>query len=294
MLTIIHKPINKEARMRVLNLGAGVQSTVVYLMAVRGELEIDHAIFADTGEEPSSVYRHLEWLMSLDGPPIHIVRKGILGDDLIKGINSTGQKFVPIPAFTHSGRIGQRRGQIRRQCTHEYKIRPIERYIRTKILGLKQGQRVPKGVVVTQLYGISLDEARRARSIQERLKETYWLRPEFPLLERFMTRADCLNWLAKFGVPHEVPRSSCVFCPYKSDAEWVALKTTDPNGWERAIKIDEALRQDKIVLNRNMDQKIYLHPSCKPLKEVEFKPLTERDKQLSISFAIECAGMCGV
>jgi hypothetical protein len=36
---------------RVLNLGAGVQSTALYLMYVKGEIQpqIDCAIFADTG-----------------------------------------------------------------------------------------------------------------------------------------------------------------------------------------------------------------------------------------------------
>jgi len=47
-----------------LNLGAGVQSTTVYLMYLTGEIQpnIECAIFADTGEEPGAVYRHLEWM----------------------------------------------------------------------------------------------------------------------------------------------------------------------------------------------------------------------------------------
>lgn len=53
-------------------------------------------IFADTQEEPESVYRHLEWLKSLGGPPILIDTAGKLGDDLIHGKNSTGQRFTSI------------------------------------------------------------------------------------------------------------------------------------------------------------------------------------------------------
>lgn len=49
--------------MRILNLGAGVQSTTIFLMAHEGELPmIDYAIFADTQEEPKAVYDHLAWL----------------------------------------------------------------------------------------------------------------------------------------------------------------------------------------------------------------------------------------
>lgn len=283
-----------ETTLRVLNLGAGVQSTVVYLMALCGEIRIDHAVFADTGEEPAAVYRHLKWLQGLNGPPIHVVSQGRLGDDLIRGRNSTSQRFATIPAFTHSGRYEDRRGQVRRQCTSEYKIRPIERFIRRELLGLAPGQRTRKGTRITQLYGISLDEARRARRIQERMGKTPWMKPEFPLLDRFMTRTDCRNWLRSFGVPHEVPRSACVFCPYKSDAEWSELKRSDPVGWQRAVEIDEALRRDGTVCNRGLTQKLFLHSSCQPLSEVEFKPATERDRQLAISFALECAGACGV
>jgi len=54
---------------RVLNLGAGVQSTMLFLMLVDGELEpVDIAFFADTGDEPKAVYEHLEFLKTLGGP----------------------------------------------------------------------------------------------------------------------------------------------------------------------------------------------------------------------------------
>jgi hypothetical protein len=107
----------------ILNLGAGVQSTALYLMFVNDEMDdaLDCAVFADTQEEPEPVYRHLEWLRSLGGPPILIDTAGKLGDDLINGKNSTGQRFASIPAFT-SATPGQTGGMLRRQCTSEYKI----------------------------------------------------------------------------------------------------------------------------------------------------------------------------
>src|SRR5436305_1172776 len=53
-----------EARLRVLSLGAGVQSTTIALMAAHGEITPmpDCAIFADTGAEPAQVYDHFRWL----------------------------------------------------------------------------------------------------------------------------------------------------------------------------------------------------------------------------------------
>ena len=49
--------------LKILSLGAGVQSTALLLMSIRGEVErFDCAIFADTGWEPAVVYEHLPWL----------------------------------------------------------------------------------------------------------------------------------------------------------------------------------------------------------------------------------------
>ena len=67
---IISKNIEKP-NLRVLSLGAGVQSTVMALMTMTGEIKDkpDCAIFADTGAEPKNVYKHLEWLIKqLDYP----------------------------------------------------------------------------------------------------------------------------------------------------------------------------------------------------------------------------------
>jgi hypothetical protein len=291
---------SKETKLKteyhILNLGAGVQSTTLYLMFMRGEIkpQIDCAIFADTQEEPRAVYEHLAWLQSLKGPEILVRTKGKLGDDLARGVNSTGQRFASIPAFT-KGEGEAVEGRTRRQCSKEYKTEVIERTIRREVLGLQPGRRVPKSVHIHQYLGISLDEAGRARRITERFRQTVkWATPHFPLIERFWTRPDCLTWLAD-KVPHQCPRSACTFCPYHSDAEWVHIRETDPEAWGRALEIDKAMRADGVIFQRNHDKPLYLHRSCKPLDEVVFDTRPRaRDLQLSMSFAANCEGVCGV
>jgi len=280
---------------RILNLGAGVQSTTVYLMYLRGEIEpgIECAIFADTGEESASVYAHLEWLQSLGGPPIVVRTIGRLGDDLTRGRNSTGGRFASIPAFT-AAIEGVKAGMVRRQCTKEYKIEVIERFLRRELLGLQRGQRVPKGTSIAQVYGISLDEAGRSIRIRSRLEDRAWLTPEFPLIDRMMTRGGCLNWLEAFGVPHEVQKSACVFCPFKSNAEWRRLRDTDSEGWARAVEVDVALRVEGAVVNRKLDQKLYVHRSCVPLDKANLGDADPRQYHLGLNWVSECAGMCGV
>ena len=55
-----------EPKLRILSLGAGVQSSTMALMANEGAFGPlpDYAIFADTGWEPKKVYEHLDWLKS--------------------------------------------------------------------------------------------------------------------------------------------------------------------------------------------------------------------------------------
>ena len=54
----------KEPTLRILSLGAGVQSSCLALMAQEGltKHKPDYMIFADTGWEPSFVYEHVEYL----------------------------------------------------------------------------------------------------------------------------------------------------------------------------------------------------------------------------------------
>jgi len=269
---------------RILNLGAGVQSTTVYLM-----YDFDYAIFADTGEEPQAVYAHLEWLKGLKRSPILVCGKGKLGDDLMRGENSTKQRFASIPAYTAGN--GTEEGILRRQCSKEYKVEVIERTIRREILGLAPRQRIPRNVYIHQFYGISLDEAGRAFRIRKNLEQVKWITPHFPLIEMDWTRADCLNYLAN-KVPHQVPRSACVFCPYHDDAEWLRVKE-NPVDWARAVQIDEALRVPGNIVNRNLNQKLYVHRSCQPLAQIEFKPQSPRAQQLNIKWNQECLGVCG-
>lgn len=272
--------------MRILNLGGGVQSTTVYLMATKGEIPpIDCAIFADLGEEPKSVYAHMEWLKSLNGPTIHVVSAGFLGNDIIQGNGSATKRAASIPAYTALA-DGKPLGKVRRQCTSEYKIKPIEKFIRRDLLGLQKGERTKTQIV--QIFGISLDEAGRGTRIKQ--NSPAWSVPEFPLIQKMMTRDDCLQWLGDFGVPHTVPRSACVFCPYKSDNEWLRLRENDADGWARAVEIDDALRMEGTVMNRGLDERLYLHRSCRPLKDVM---LTDDERGQS-NFSFECEGGCAL
>lgn len=148
---------------RILSLGAGVQSTTLALMAARGVIGPmpDCAIFADTGAEPSAVYRHLEWLCSGVLPfPVHRVAEASGLVEIIGKKRPTGEwVHMPIPAFI-AGKDG-RAALLNRSCTQDYKLRPIRRKVR-ELVGLT-GKRSPKSPVVEQWIGISMDEVSRMK-----------------------------------------------------------------------------------------------------------------------------------
>jgi|688.fasta_scaffold254745_4 hypothetical protein len=279
--------------LRVLNLGAGVQSTTLYLWAVDKQLDVDLAIFADTGDEPVRVYKHLDMLRGLAGPQIEIVKISdiSLGEQLQSGMNADGTRHISIPAYLQ-GENGEPAAALgRRQCTAEYKIKPIDKRIR-ELVGLQKYQR-SKTELVTQIFGLSFDEPKRVANTKDRFRAVSWANAEFPLFDEFMTRADCVEYLQKRLPGYMVPRSACVYCPFHSDAEWLAVKE-NPEDWAKALKVDAIIRQDGAACNSQMRMKQYLHKSCKPLDQVEFKQ-SAPDRQARFDFStMDCEGMCGV
>jgi hypothetical protein len=284
------------SELRVLNLGAGVQSTTIYLMMIDGDIPpADLAIFADTGEEPKAVYEHLNFLRTLSGPPIRCVSVGTsLGDNLKAGINSSGGqnlRHVSIPTFLKdpdggSPRLG------RRQCTSEYKIDPIDRECR-RLVGATPGRPIPKESSITQVFGLSFDEPKRVARVKDIFRGRRGWSCEFPLFDDFMRRDECVAFLEKRLPDRTVPRSACVFCPYHTDAEWERIKREDPEGWQRAVEIDRVVRDRTSACNEHMKSEQFLHRSCVPLELVQLRPKSA-DPQGRFSWSqMDCEGMCG-
>lgn len=272
---------------RVLSLGAGVQSTVMALMADRGELydgqKPDFAIFADTKWEPPEVYEHLKWLRAKLSYDVEVVEAGDLRSNVLLGRDASGHQHLEIPAFMTTP-DGKEAGMGRRECTSSYKVKPIQQRLRKK-MGLKRGEQVPWDMHVEMWLGISTDEILRAKPSQKA-----WITHKWPLIDTKMSRRDCRKWFDEYFPGRPLPRSACIGCPYRNDAEWYEMKTRRPRQFHDAVQVDESLRRNapKVGL-RNIP---YLHRSRLPLSEVAFDPgMTEGGV---FSDASECEGMCGV
>jgi hypothetical protein len=253
-----------------VSLGAGVQSSAMLLMYEAGELPGPPplaALFADTGWEPANVYAQLEYIeRAARRIPIHRVRAGIsLREQMLDHAAGRGRfASPPLYVFNHQG--GE--GQLRRQCTREFKLEPMWAWLRAHGYG-------PRRPVV-QLLGITADEVERAKHSRRN-----WAAVDWPLIHAGMTRADCLAWLAANGHP-EPPKSACVGCPMRSDFGWSRLTAEERAD---AIEVDEAIR----CLPR-LESPAFLHRARVPLAELDLRSPEERG-QLSILDG-ECGGWC--
>lgn len=263
----------------IISLGAGVQSSTMALMAAAGEITPmpSCAIFADTGAEPDGVYRQLDYLAERLPFPIHRVGSRNLRDDILSGDKHASWGRPPFFVVNDNGKAGQ----LRRQCTGDYKLDPIRRKIR-ELMGLTK-RKSPKETVVVQWIGISIDEATRMKESLEPWQLNRW-----PLIEKWMSRKACLRWMREHGHP-EPPKSACTFCSYRPDKAWMAMKRDDPKAFAEAVKVDEAIRNGMPGVNKSLT---YIHRSLTPLSEAIFD--LKRDQNQFNMFENECEGMCGV
>ncbi|MCY4582856.1 MAG: hypothetical protein OXE50_08710 [Chloroflexi bacterium] len=319
-----------------ISLGAGVQSSALYILAAQGKHGVPHAdvaVFADTGDEPDYVYRQLErleeWGKKHGGAPIHRVEEGSGSLSEVMGV-----RWVPIPAFTRVSeekftdavgdpytvftleqqapdertRGGRRRrdreGMLRRQCTKEFKVVPIQRFIKETVLGIPRGKPVKKRA--RGMMGFSCEEVARIKPSREK-----WIDSVYPLMDARLYRPHCIRIVedAGLGTPR---KSACTFCPYHSDRYWAEMKRDDPKAFDHSVDVDEMIRSaasraqlyhsdgkayaslrgpHPTIPGRSKDgieaDNIYVHRSCTPLKDVQF------GDQPSL-WGEECEGHCGI
>ena len=292
-----------QPALTVLSLGAGVQSTTLALLAVEGALpRPDVVVFADTGWEPATVYKHLDRLEAVlvgAGLPLRRVSAGNVRADAL----DPAHRFASVPYYTQrqpgpcrrcaaadardeaedgaedgAGCVRCRgtgwddgRGIARRQCTGEYKVKPIKAEIR-RLLGYPHPARVPAGVYAVQWIGFSAEEVLRRN---DHRGWPAYQRPAYPLMDELpMSRADCERWLAARG--WTVVKSACVGCPFTSNRRWREMRDQQPAEWADAVAFDAAIRRGG-ARAVPLDGQAFLHPTRVPLSEAQIDRVSRRE-----------------
>lgn len=276
---------------RVLSLGAGVQSTAVLMLAAEARLpKLDAAIFSDTGWEPQYVYDHLDRLEREVAQPAGIPILRVSAGNIRRDALDPEHRFASMPLYILN-RDGSP-GMSRRQCTSEYKIKPIKEGVRCLLgapdepnsSGRVRPGRVPAGRIAEQWIGISTDEAHRAKD-----SDVGYVRHAFPLLRVGVdsdlvgasgrpgwSRQDCLRYLASRGW-ETTPKSACIGCPFHGNRAWRELRDNHPAEWADAVDFDAAIRKGSARATANGDDLMgtaYLHRSRVPLSEAPIDRVT--------------------
>lgn len=238
----------------VFSSGGGTQSAAIAALIVQGRIpKPDAVVIADTGYEKSTTWQYLDNIIrpALKSVGLEVYRIG--QEWATAGLYSTNGKTLLMPLWTtQSDEVGKMPGL----CSNEWKLRPINRFLRRE-LGIPTKQQ-------KRWIGFSIDESRRAIRM---MASSDWEngRIRFPLIHDVpLKRFEAIREVEKMGWPTP-PRSACYFCPNMGDDEW------------RDISKEELLLASK--LEKKMQEKdpfVFLHKSGKPILEVDFSKSTEQ------------------
>lgn len=260
-----HKPYNP---IRIISFGGGVQSTALAILLGQGQIQADMVIFANVGansENPATldyIEQYTKPYLSQIGIPFVEVNNS--GKDLYD-FTMQAEKSIPLPIHIRGAGMGNR------TCTTEFKIKPIDRYLKA------QGY---THAIIT--LGISFDEAHRIKTETWEKVGRLYKRYEHPLVNMRLKRGDCKRIIESAGMP--VPdKSACYFCPFQRRSSWIALKTDTPDLFDKAVLLDDTVNERFNRLGRG---ECSLHSSGKPLSQ-----MVESQPMLGSEFE-ECGGHC--
>ncbi len=128
-----------------------------------------------------------------------------------------------------------------------------------------------------------------------------FIKLRYPLVEKRLTRQDCIDWLADRGLPVPI-KSACVGCPHRSASEWLQMADEAPDEFGDACRFDEENRHNPLAARggSTADQ-LYLWKGRIPLAAVDLAAESERERVIragrgsKVPSALECeSGYCHV
>ena len=214
--------------MRIFSYGGGVQSFAALVLAAQGELDgCTTFVMSNVGDdsEMPATLQHFRTiaLPYAEAHGLQLIevartwkdkRPRSIYKDLVEHPTA-----IPIPVRNADG------VPFQRNCTRDYKVDVVHAWLRKQ--GVKKTDPAHVGL------GISLDEYQRANSNSYSPLMLNW----YPLLDRRLTRQDCVNTITRAGLPVP-PKSACWFCPFTRMSEWHRMKQEQPGLFAQAVVLE--------------------------------------------------------
>lgn len=241
-----------DKELRVFSFGGGVQSVACLVLAAQGKIDYKTFVFCDVGEDTENPETH-KYIEQYVLPfakkheiEFHKVMKQYKGKKITLWQKlMIESRSIDIPVRMSNGAPG------RRNCTVEFKIKPIASFI--KSLG---ATKINRGIVG---IGISTDEAHRAKP--NRIPH---LVSEFPLIDMGLSRLDCKKIISDAGLPVP-PKSACFFCPFQRKQSWENLYSQQRDLFDRSVALEQTLNARRKKLGKDS---VWLTGYNIPLSEV--------------------------
>ena len=257
--------------LNILSYGAGTPSTTLALMSCQNAQRgppypfplvpvYDAVIFCDLHSEPSWVYAQAEFTAAAcreAGIPFYRLDADLYGDFTC---NFGRARTACIPFWT-LGEDGKK-GKMPRQCTYDYKIKVIEKFVRYELLRYRPRERtLPLDVHAHHMHmGIMWEERQRARESKQTLFTN-----QYPLVDMGWTRADCYAYNKEvWGLPTKA--SCCLFCPFHTNYFYQHIREHEPNCYACALRVDELVETHQA--RPPLKSRLFLSRSRKRLRDL--------------------------
>lgn len=232
--------------MKILSCGAGMQSTALALMSCEKAMSnprlypdipiYDAVIFCDLGLEPVWVKQQVDFIgraCEKAGIPFYILDTPLYQDFMR---NFGQRRTVSIPWWTlmEDGH----KSKMPRNCTIDYKVEMIAKFVRWELLGYKKGQRLrPEDIKAHEMHmGFGAEEKRRCKENPNQLFVN-----KFPLVTMGLVRADNYRYiLEKWGL--DTKASACAFCPFHRNYFFQYVQQHEPETYAAIVGVDNLLR----------------------------------------------------
>lgn len=232
--------------MKILSFGAGMQSTALALMSCENvfaksdgkELPYplvpiyDIVVFCNLGLEPIWVRKQADFVRracetadirykELDAP---------LYQDLMRDFGK--KRVVSIPWWTIDEK--GHKSKFPRNCTLDYKVQVISKYVRWELLGYRKHQRLrDEDKKAHEMHlGFSFEEKKRCKESPNPMFVN-----RFPLVDMKLERKDNYAYIKDvWGL--DTKASACCFCPFHRNYFFEHLKHNEPSTYGKLLAVD--------------------------------------------------------